>query len=108
MTFGPEELGASWVSLGPYDHGRYCWITPTRSGPHGGLGWSLFRSSGCIIAWLSVLYSNCPHTHTQINLFFGCELTLVVFDHDADVAEGDLRRNVAAAIVQQPDLVAFD
>lgn len=33
---------------------------------------------------------------------------MVVFDHAADVIEGDLRRDIVAAIIHQPDLVVFD
>lgn len=36
------------------------------------------------------------------------ELTVVVFDHAADVIEGDFRRDIVAAIIHQPDLVVFD
>lgn len=35
-------------------------------------------------------------------------LTVVVFDHAADVTEGDFWRNVEAPIVQHPDLIVLD
>ncbi len=35
-------------------------------------------------------------------------LTVVVFDHFADVREGDFRGDVEAAIIHHPDLIVFD
>lgn len=35
-------------------------------------------------------------------------LTVVVFDHAADVMEGDLRRDVAAPVIEHPDLVVLN
>lgn len=33
---------------------------------------------------------------------------MVVFDHAADVVEGDFRRDVVSAIIHHPDLIVFD